>query len=366
MKKKNIFRGIVVLTLILLASLTAVGFKVASGDRVVVPSNEVIGENYSFTGTYLEFNGLVEGNLYAAGNDVIINGEVLGNVFVAGSNIEINGSIRGDIYTAGQDVKISGLVGGNVFAAANKLELADEAVLGLDVFLAGREIKVDSQINGDGYISAGYISVEGMIDGDLNYSAEKVDIDEDSVGGNIFREERKPETAGSILLGRLFTFLSFVFSVIMIWVVITFVISKEHKDKMGRLMEKENAVTTIFLFGLVGLLVSFLLPLLLFITGLGIKLGIFTIILNTALLYLSGGIAIVVLSGLLSKRVPSMAVGNNILIILIMAVIIGILKAIPIVSGLVSFPLLVIGYGLIIGSLIHRDKKMIVMADEEL
>lgn len=364
MKKKNLFRGLVVLTLILLASLTAVGFKVASGDRVIVPNNEVIEENFSFTGTYLEFNGLVEGNLYAAGNDVIINGEIMGNVFVAGSNIEINGSVGGDIYTAGQDIKITGLVGGNVFAAGNKLELADDSVVSFDVFLAGSDIRVDSQINGDGYLAAGYISVEGMIGGDLNYSSEKVDIDEDSVGGKIFREERKPETAGSILLGKLFTFLSFVFSVIMIWVVITFVIDRGHKDKLLRLLNKENAITTIFLFGLVGLLVSFLLPLVLFITGVGIKLGIFTIILNTALIYLSGGVAIVVLSSLISKKIPSMAVGNNILIVLIMSVVVGVLKAIPIVSGLVSFPLLIIGYGLIIGNLIYRDKKTIVTTEE--
>lgn len=364
MKKNNLFRGLVVVTLILLASLTAVGFKVASGDRVIVSNSEVIEENYAFSGSYLEHNGLIKGNLYAAGEDVVINGEVMGNVFAAGSNIEINGSVRGDIYTAGQDIKITGLVGGNVFAAGNKLELADESVVGFDVFLAGSDIRVDSQINGDGYLTAGYISVNGMIDGDLNYSADKVDIDEDNVGGKIFREEKKPETAGSIVLGKLFTFLSFVFSVLMIWVVITFVINKDHKNKLIRLMDKENTVTTIFLFGLVGLVVSFILPLVLFITGVGIKLGIFSIILNSAFLYLSGGIAIVVLSSLLSKKLPNMAVGNNILIVLLMAVVVGVLKAIPIVSGLVGFPLLVIGYGLIIGSLIYREKKMLVTTEE--
>lgn len=361
---KRILKGLIVLSLILLTSLTAVGFKIASGDRVIIPSNEVIEDNYSFTGTYLDFNGKVDGNLYAAGDDVIINGDILGNVFVAGSNIEINGSVRGDIYTVGQDIKVSGIVGGNVFAAGNKLVLEEKSVVGFDIFLAGREINVDSLIKGDGYLAARYISVEGNINGDLNYSADKVDIDDDNIGGNIFREERRPETAGSILLGKLYTFLSFVFSVLMIWVVITFVINKDHKDKLVRLMDKENVITTIFLFGLVGLLISFILPLVLFLTGVGIKLGIFTIILNTALMYLSGGIAIVVLSNLLSKKITNMAFGNNILIVLIMAIVVGILKAIPIISGLVSLPLLIIGYGLIIGSLMHRDNKMIVNTEE--
>ncbi len=356
---KKMFRGLIIFTLILLASLTAVGFKVDSGDRVIVESNEVIEENYSVSGTYFEHNGQIKGNLYAAGNNIIINGEVMGNLFVAGSNIEINGSVSGDIYTAGQDIKISGTVGGNVFAAGNKLELDKGAKVGLDVFLTGRDINVDSQINGDGYLAAGYISLSGMIAGDLNYSADKVDIDDDSVQGSIFRgEKNQVDVAGSILLGKLFTFLSFVFSVIMIWVVITFVINKDHKEKFVRLMDKGNAVTTIFLFGLVGLLISFILPIFLFITGIGLKLGIFTIVLNSALLYLSVGIAIVVLSSLISKKMPKMAVGNNILIVLLMAVGVGILKAIPIISGLISFPLLVIGYGLIIGSLIYREKKV--------
>lgn len=353
---KKILRGLIVLSLILLTSLTAVGFKVVSGERVIIPSSEVIEENFSFSGTYLEINGLIKGNLYAAGNDIIINGDVMGNVFVAGSNIEINGKVSGDVYTAGQDIKLKGSVTGNVFAAGSNLEFEDQAAVGLDVFLAGSEIYVDSQINGDGYLTAGYISVQGMIDGDLNYSAEKVNIDKDSVRGDIFKEERKAESAASILLGKLFTFMSFVFSVIMIWVVVTFVINKDHKDKFIKLLDKENAISTIFLFGLVGLLISFILPLILFITGVGIKLGVFTIILNSALLYFSVGVAIVVLSSLIGKKMPNMAMGNNILIVLIVAVVVGILKAIPIISGLVSFPLLVIGYGLIIGSLIYRDK----------
>jgi len=361
---KKIFRGLIVLSLILLVSLTAVGFKVASGDRVVVQEGEVIEENYTFSGSYLEHNGVIKGNLYAAGDEVVINGEVMGNVFAVGSDIVINGSVTGDVYTAGQKIEINGDVTGNVFGAGNRLTSSWSSKVGQDIFLAGSIINIDGRIDGDGYITASRISIRGGIDGDLNYSSEKVDIDEDSVGGKIFREERKPETAGSILLGKLFTFLSFVFSVIMIWVVLTFVINKDHKDKLVRLMDKENAITTIFLFGLVGLLLSFLLPLVLFLTGVGIKLGIFTIILNAALLYLSGGIAIVVLSSLLSKKIPSMAMGNNILIVLIMAIVIGILKAIPIVSGLVSFPLLLIGYGLIIGSLIHRDKKLIVGTEE--
>jgi hypothetical protein len=231
-------------------------------------------------------------------------------------------------------------------------------------YFYGWKHNIDGRINGDGYLTASRITIRGGIDGDLNYSSKKVDIADDSVNGNIFREERKPETAGSILLGKLYTFLSFVFSVLMIWVVITFVINKDHKDKLVRLMDKENAITTIFLFGLVGLLISFVLPIALFLTGVGIKLGIFTIILNTALLYLSGGIAIVTLSNLLSNRIPNMAVGNNILIVLSMAIVVGILKAIPIISGLVSLPLLVIGYGLIIGSIIYRDKKIIVDTKE--
>ncbi len=361
---KKIFRGLIILSLILLASLTAVGFKVASGDRVVVQESEVIEKNYTFAGSYFEHNGVIEGNLYVAGEDIVINGDVMGNVFAAGTDIVINGFINGDVYAAGQKIEVNGEVKGNVFGAGNRFTSSWSSNVGQDIFLAGSIINIDGRIDGDGYITASRISIRGGIDGDLNYSSEKVDIDEDSVGGKIFREERKPETAGSILLGKLFTFLSFVFSVIMIWVVITFVINKDHKDKLIRLMDKENAITTIFLFGLVGLILSFLLPLVLFLTGLGIKLGIFTIILNTALLYLSGGIAIVVLSSLFSKKIPSMAVGNNILIVLIMAIVIGILKAIPIVSGLVSFPLLVIGYGLIIGSLIHRDKKLIVDTEE--
>lgn len=361
---KKIFRGLIIVALILLASITAVGFQVASGDTVVVGEGEVIEKNYTFAGSYFEHNGVIEGNLYVAGENAVINGDVMGNVFVAGNNIVINGFVNGDVYAAGQKIEVNGEVKGNIFGAGDRLNLLWSSKVGQDIFLAGNIVNIDGRINGDGYLTASRIAIRGGIDGDLNYSSKKADIDEESIGGSIYREEKKPESAGSIILGKIFTFLSFIFSVLMIWVVITFVINKDHKEKLIRLMDKENVISTIFLFGLVGLMISFILPVALFLTGVGIKLGIFTIVLNTSLLYLSGGIAIVILSNLLSKKLPKMATGNNILIVLMMAIVIGILKAIPIVSGLVSLPLLVIGYGLIIGSLIHKDKNRIVNSEE--
>jgi len=354
---KRVFKGLLVLALVLMASLTAVGFKVASGDSVIVQRGEVIEENYTFAGTYFENNGVISGNLYVAGEDIVINGRVMGNVFAAGSNITINGYVNGDVYTAGQNIDIDGTVAGNVFAAGDKLLLDNGSRVAHDVFLAGSQIDMGARINGDGYLTAANISITGNIRGDLNYASDKFDMDQGSVGGNIFKEERKPESAGSIILAKLFTFISFVFSVVIIWAVVTFALNKDHKEKFSKLMEKDNIVWTIFIYGLVALIASFFLPILLMVTGIGLKLGIFTIVLNTAFMYFAVGLAIVVISGLLSKKLPNMAYGNNILIVLALAVIVGLLKAIPIIAGLVTFPLLVVGYGLIIGSLIHKDKK---------
>lgn len=360
---KRVFKGLIVLALVLMASLTAVGFKVASGDNVVVDSGEVIEENYTFAGSYFEHNGVIKGNLYATGEDIIIKGDVEGNVFAAGSNIVIYGTVSGDVYAAGQKIEINGQVAGNVFAAGNSLDLQFGANVGHDIFLAGNTINMDGKVNGDGYLTASRIIIRGSIAGDLNYGSDKADIGPNSVMGNTYKEERKPESAGSIILAKLFTFISFVFSVAVIWAVVTFVLNKDHKEKFSKLMEKENVIITIFLYGLVALIASFFLPLLLMITGIGLKLGIFTMVLNTAFMYFAVGLAIVVISGTLSKKLPNMAYGNNILIVLALAVAVGLLKAIPIIAGLVTFPLLVVGYGLIIGSLIHKDKKAKAVQD---
>jgi cytoskeletal protein CcmA (bactofilin family) len=137
---KKIFRGLIVLSLILLASLTAVGFQVASGDVVVVQKGDVIEKNYTFAGSYFEHNGIIKGNLYVAGDNIVIDGEVMGNVFVAGTNIVINGFVTGDVYAIGQEIVINGEVTGNVFGAGNRLTSTWASKIGQDIFMAGSTI----------------------------------------------------------------------------------------------------------------------------------------------------------------------------------------------------------------------------------
>ena len=357
------YQKIILIIAAVFASLLFLGMKEVSGNEVVIDRSEVITDNLAFGGSTFENNGTIDGNIYASGDKIIIDGTVKGNVFVAGNNIIISGKVEGDIYVAGNNITIEGEIGGNVFAAGNNVTLADGSTVSRDAYISGNRISVSGEILRSAYLGGSSIEVQGTVKGNLYYDAQKSDINESSVKGDIVKNESssKIENTGktvfSIIMKKLFAFASFVFTTLLIWGVITFV-AKDSRDKFLVLVSKDKILKTSLLFGLLGMIVSFVIPIVLMITGLGFKLGIMTAILNSAFIYFSIGVAVVTLSGLIGKHKPNWSKGRNILILLILAVVIGLLKQIPFIAFMINVPLIILGYGLIIRSIVYRkDSK---------
>jgi cytoskeletal protein CcmA (bactofilin family) len=77
-----------------------------SGDRVVIGSDEEVGDD-----------------LYVFANEVVVDGTVRGHLVAFGSKITVNGTVEGDLIAAGQAVEIGGTVGDDSRIAGQTLLL---------------------------------------------------------------------------------------------------------------------------------------------------------------------------------------------------------------------------------------------------
>ena len=115
--------------LFMLLSLTlatpAYAFDGRGGDKVIIPSGQVINDD-----------------LYVGANEFVLDGTVNGDATAFGQIVTVNGTVNGDLITAAQTVVINGTVKGNVRMAASVLFVGEKAKIGGDLLGAGYSLEV--------------------------------------------------------------------------------------------------------------------------------------------------------------------------------------------------------------------------------
>ena len=125
------------------------------GTEVVVDG--IIEGDFIAIASSVTFTGLVTGNVYILAGEGLIGGKILGDLFLSGIALETKGSVCKNLCAIGGGVKMSGLVGQNARAFAAQIEL-----------LSGTQILGDLHYRS--YHPAA-ISQEAMIKGQITYSA---------------------------------------------------------------------------------------------------------------------------------------------------------------------------------------------------
>jgi hypothetical protein len=134
---------------------------------------------------------VVEGNLFASGNDIVVNGDVTGDLVCAGKNVTVTGMIGGDILCVGQAITISGDVGGSVRTASQNLSINGtvnrnvtsvgqniglSTGVGGDVFVGGNQLISNASVAGSLYAAGETIAINGTVDHDVKVSASSMSV----------------------------------------------------------------------------------------------------------------------------------------------------------------------------------------------
>ena len=158
---------IFVLSLFLVLPITAQAFMVKNDDSIYVAEGEII-----------------EGNLYAAGVNIIVDGEVAGDVICGGQSVTINGKVAGDVICGAQVVTINGEVGGSARVAGNLVTINGQIARNVNAFGASIVLSPDATVGWDMLMAGQTGDIRGKIGGDLHGGGAKVVI-AGEVGGRV-------------------------------------------------------------------------------------------------------------------------------------------------------------------------------------
>lgn len=334
------------------------------GEMRIIAANEVLEEDVFFGGIYFENNGVINGSLYVASEKALINGTVRGNLILASSDAVINAHVTGDVFLAAQGATFTGITDGSIFTAGETLDFQASTNVARSIYAAGSQVSLYGAVDRDVRIAAETMIIKGLVAGDLYYSAQNTNIVSGSVKGEqiVNKIPDEADQMANSTATKVFTTLSFIFSALVIWLLLNFVFKDTHR-KIGELFPKEGR-KVFFYYGAFGIFAAMVLGIVLLISFVGIPFGLILLLLVFSGLYLSSGVFVVALSDYLGKRFPRYGTGNNIFFVLAVGVLFSLLKLIPFIGVFVSLIGVTIGFGLMLGSFQKLKEKSPSTGDE--
>jgi len=123
--------------------------EVHNGDAVILESDKVIDGNYYAAGNNLEIRGTINGDVFLVGNSIVLDSDnINGDVFAAGNNIIVKGKVNGSVRLVGQKADILGQVAKNVMFFGQDLRVDSAANIGQHLTFFGQNNNVFGQVAG--------------------------------------------------------------------------------------------------------------------------------------------------------------------------------------------------------------------------
>ncbi|MDH3252147.1 MAG: hypothetical protein OEM41_05100 [Ignavibacteria bacterium] len=284
--------------------------------RAILPAGEVHEGWYFAAGDRVFIEGTVNGDVYAAGGIVDVSGTVNGDLIVAGGKVNIGGTVTDDIRAAGGSVEFSGKVGKDVTVAAGTVTMHRGAEVTGNVLGTGGSVHLAGVVGKNARVASGEMSQTGSIGGNLDFAGEKLAIlPGATVAGNLTSygvsksklelsegavrgtteitepEQRRPGDKSrptQYILGfhpgwLLFKF--FWLASLLVTGLVLVLISAKHFMAVGSTIIGRPGMSA--LWGLIAFVVTPVAVVLLFITVIGLPIGLFVLALYFWLLYLS-------------------------------------------------------------------------------
>ena len=341
---------------------------------LIISSFLILPNGYAEDSNYLNVSNntvkTVNHSMFTAGDDVSTNNAVKGIDFTAGNNLNISGSSEYGMF-AGNSINFKGMVTRDLFVAGNNIVIDSSANIARDLYVAGNTITISADIKGNVFLAGSEIIIDSKeIDGDVTLTGNKLTIsDNTKINGTLkyndnieysntnasikevktyhVEEKSKDEvmpSISSILLGIVTSFL----------VALAIYLLLPASYKVFDEVSKDKVLKT-FGNGFLFLIAVPVISIVLMISIVCMPLAIITLILYGIIIYLSSIISSVYFGRLIGNKV--LKLNNVYLQILIGVVITKLVKLIPVIGGLYSFVIIVLGVGLVYNMLMKLREK---------
>ena len=295
----------------------------------------------------------VDGNVYIMAKDVeITSEEISGNVFICAEEINIrNTYINGSLFLVGEKINVTAFAS-DAYIAGNKVTLGEETRILRDLRVAADKLEINGVISRNVFASAADIKMNNntIVEGDFNYSAKnEINISENVRGEVNFEELEENDKANSNkVIDYIKGILTSIASSALIILFIIFVLPKFNQNiSEAKLLEA-------FGLGIGFLVVVPIITILLFMTIIGVMPAFLLIAIYIAMLAIGYTISAISIAGKIYKKINKE--GNSKLYIFLFTIItliaLNLISSIPVIGGIVSFVLTMIGDGIIISNII--------------
>ncbi len=333
---------------------------------------------------YLSANETIEGNLYAASNNITVDGEIKGDLIAAAQTITINGRLDGDLIAAAQTITVNGEINGNVRVAANSANiqgqvarnvnfigntiiLGPEAKIGWDVLSGAASTEIMGTVGGSVYGSSDYLLVAGSIGKDFNFRGSqrtqnitltpsakisghlyyqangKLELEDGAtVTGEI--KQLEPSTQNNKTSDRIWPFLYNMLAAILVGLIL---IGPGKNILMGMYHTAQEKTLTSLIWGLILVLIIPVVAILLMITVIGLPLSLVLLGLWLMSLWMGEVVGAIFIGQFLLKTVAKkQPITNNLYLAMIGGIIIAyLLFALPYAGWLLSLAAISMGVG---------------------
>ena len=341
---------------------------------LIISSFLILPNVYAEDSNYLNISNntvkTVNHSMFTAGDDVSTNNAVKGIDFTAGNNLNISGSSEYGMFT-GNSFNFKGMVTRDLFVAGNNIVIDSSANIARDLYVAGNTITISADIKGNVFLAGSEIIIDSKeIDGDVTLTSGKLTIaDNTKINGTLkyndnieysntnasikevktyhVEEKNKDEvipSISSILLGIVTSFL------VALAIYLLLPASYKVLDEV-----KKDKVLKTFGNGFLFLIAVPVISIVLMISVVCMPLAIIALLLYGIIIYLSSIISSVYFGRLIGNKV--LKLDNVYLQILIGIVLTRLVKLIPVIGGLYSFVIVILGVGLVYNMLKKLQEK---------
>jgi len=115
-------------------------------DIVVLPSTEVVNNDYFANGKAVEISGTINGDLYVLGGQVFIDGTINGDVLVAAGSVEVSGNVSKNVRMIAGQALITGNIGRSLTGVTATIEMGPSATIGRNAVIVSGNADMESNI----------------------------------------------------------------------------------------------------------------------------------------------------------------------------------------------------------------------------
>jgi hypothetical protein len=128
----------------------------------------------------------ISGDAVVAGGSLLINGAVGQDLIIAGGSLLINGSVGDDVRAAGGEVTISEDITDDLIVAGGSVTIVRGIAVGGDLLIAGGQVILEGDIKGDAKVVGGDFIFNGTVLGNADFRTGKLKLNGKVGGKTIF------------------------------------------------------------------------------------------------------------------------------------------------------------------------------------